>query len=336
MAKRILLIRMLGAGDVLAIGVPALRHLQAKFPHADITVLTFGRGVEIIKLAEPNVEVMQLAETQWPDDLLAAMEIFLSLAEQVVARGFDQVINLDTAFMPCFLARFLKDAGEPVNGNYINKSVQQLLGEFQTQELQPEYVQSEAHYMQSSFFTMSAWQPRWWESVTAPDGGYAEYYLRNCCAFSPFELDMQLNVVAAFAPSTDKKRIVLALHQSDDGYLYPHTDTLQTTLQQAGFEVILQSGYESVKQMAEQIKGSDLVITKSAASRWFSMAVGTPVLLVAGTMEPRNLMPDYATEPTSPCPVHGPQQGLGVSKLCNCDKVEELVDGVVSIFEEAS
>ena len=135
--QKILLIRMLKVGDVACIGIPALRLFKQKFPDADVHFLTYGDGVDIIELAEPDTKIISLGTDQWPNDLLPAMEVFLGLAEQIVGEAYDQIVNLDTAFMPCFLARFLKDAGEEISGNLLNISLAELIEQFQQQTLKP-------------------------------------------------------------------------------------------------------------------------------------------------------------------------------------------------------
>ncbi|ALS99075.1 hypothetical protein [Lacimicrobium alkaliphilum] len=133
--EKVLLIRMQPLGDVAAIGIPALRYFRSRLSEANIEALSFAQGKTLLKLAQPDVRVFGLEQQEWPDNIIPAMETFLGLAEQIVSEGYDQIINLDTGFMPCFLARFLKDAGEPVVGNYMSISVQELLEQFQQQTL---------------------------------------------------------------------------------------------------------------------------------------------------------------------------------------------------------
>ncbi|MFQ3190971.1 MAG: ADP-heptose:LPS heptosyltransferase, partial [Paraglaciecola sp.] len=106
-AEKVLLIRMLSSADVCAIGLPVLRYFQKTLPNAEIHFLTFGDGAELIKLAEPSIQIKYLTQQQWPDDFFLAMESFLGLAEEIIGETYSQIVNLDTTFMPCFLARFL-------------------------------------------------------------------------------------------------------------------------------------------------------------------------------------------------------------------------------------
>lgn len=79
------------------------------------------------------------------------MESFLGLAEDIIIDAYSQIVNLDTAFMPCFLARFLQDAGEPVIGNFLNMSIQKLITRAQAQSLDADYVNLASSYLDSIF-----------------------------------------------------------------------------------------------------------------------------------------------------------------------------------------
>lgn len=334
MAKqKILLIRTLDVGDVLSIGLPALRYLKSKFPEAELSCLSFAEGAEVIALAEPQIKVITIQPEQWPEQLLPAMEGFLGLAEQIIPENYEQIINLDTAFMPCLLARFLKDAGEPVTGNFMSISVQQLLDSFQNQSLQPSFVQQPADYMQSTFFTMSAWFTRWWDGQTRCDYGYAEYYLRHCCGFEPLDVDMHLPV--SVSRSNNGHTIALYFTQSDDGYSYPYQQTLATGLRQRGFEVLDGLDKQPLKQRLVSLAKAEVVICKGATARWLAQAVNSKTLLLAGACEPKTLMPDYATEPTAPCPRHSQSQSVQASlQPCLCEQAEDVVESVISLFAE--
>jgi ADP-heptose:LPS heptosyltransferase len=336
--KKILLIRMLGLGDTLSIGLPALRYYQHLYPDAELHFLTIAEAAEIIAIAEPQVKTHSLAKEQWPDDFLAAMEVFLGLAEDIIGEAYEQIINLDTAFMPCFLARFLKDAGETVRGNLLSRSVQHLLEQFQDQSLQADYVNLPEQYMDSTYFTMARWHTRWWEGSFLPDGGYPEYYLRSCCGYSDLEMKMSIKVNADAKlrkQGADKKVIALCLAQADDAYPYPHAKQLQSALEKKGYMVWSDADkHYSVEQKLKRLKASDLMVTKAGANQWFATAVGCPSLLITASSEPKTLMPDYATEQTQPCPIHSPQSQLSFAKKCLCDDPEDLVEGIASIFEQ--
>ncbi|MDU0355722.1 hypothetical protein RS130_19185 [Paraglaciecola aquimarina] len=66
---KVLIIRMLAAADVCAIGLPAIRFFMQQLPGADIHFLTFNDDIaKIISASEPNVHMHTLSAEQWPDD----------------------------------------------------------------------------------------------------------------------------------------------------------------------------------------------------------------------------------------------------------------------------
>lgn len=334
-AEKVLLIRMLSSADVCAIGLPVLRYFQKTLPNADIHFLTFGDGAQLIKLAEPTVEVKYLTKEQWPDDFFSAMESFLGQAEQIIGDEYSQIVNLDTAFMPCFLARFLMDAGEPVSGNFLNMSVQQLLSQVQTQSLEAEYVNSTPTYMASSFMNMHKWHSNWWQSGAAGEGGYPEFYLNKCCGLDVDGLEQSITI------SPDKrltkkskvtKVIGLCLNQSDDGYLYPFSGQLKKALEQKGFEVWTeQDAQGDIRTLLKMLTASDLMVSKPSGHRWYAQAVGCPTLLISGDSEPAILMPEFATDPTSRCLQHGIETTNQQFERCNCDQPADLVESIESV-----
>ncbi|XOV79327.1 MAG: glycosyltransferase family 9 protein [Aestuariibacter sp.] len=301
--KNILVIRMLGLGDVTNIGIPAVRYCKQKYPDADITVLTYAAGKDILALAEPDLRFIHMPQGQWPDDLLKAMEAFLMLAEKVIAGEFDKIINLDTWFMPCFLARFLKDAGEPVEGNWISISIEDLLGQFQAQTLQHDYVHDPAAYIESSYFSMERWHTPWWQYGSVPDFGYPEFYLRRCCGFSDIDMDLTINVEPnpSLAKIRNKQKVIaLACDARTKERNYPHGKQLQKLLEKAGYHVW--TGFDGsmpMRKTLSKLKASDLLITVPSAPQWLATTVGCPSLVIVGDVDPRTLMPDYATEMSS-------------------------------------
>jgi hypothetical protein len=64
------------------------------------------------------------------------------------------------------------------------------------------------------------------------------------------------------------------------------------------------------------LKSSDLLISVPSAPQWMATSVGCPSLIISGMVDPRTLMPDYATD-MSNAPA----------------TVESLVEGVLSIFD---
>lgn len=318
--EKILVIRMLGLGDVTCIGVPGVRHLKKQYPNAEIHMLTYATGFEVMALAEPDIKTFGLKANEWPEDIVAAMEAFLGLAEIIVGEAYTKIINLDTWFMPCFLARFLKDAGERVEGNYIGMSIADLVDQFQQQTLQPTFVNDPSHYMQSTWFSMVRWHTTWWESEYLPEKGYPEFYLRHCCGWQSAELDMHIDVkqnTKLAKIRKHKKVIALATEARTAERVYPYGDELKVALQQAGFEVWSQfDGSQSLRETLSMLKASDLLISVPSAPQWLAMAVGCPTLIISGMVDPRTLMPDYATDMS-----HQPAT------------VESLIEGVLGIFD---
>ncbi len=319
--QKILLVRMLGLGDVTCIGIPAIRYFKSKFPEAEIHFLTYAAGKEVVSLAEPDINIIELEKGKWPDDFLFAIEAFLGLAEKVIGEAYTQIVNLDTWFMPCFLARFLRDAGEPVSGNCISMSLQQLLDEFQAKTLKPEYVNDPSEYIESSFMSMPRWHSPWWEFGTLPDYGYPEFFLRACCGFSEIDMDMQIAVPANERLEkirTRKKVVALATQARTKERCYPFGDKLGNLLKKAGFEVWTGfDGSQPMRKTLSKLKSTDLLVTVPSAPQWLATTVGCPSLIISGDVDPRTLMPDFATDPSE----------VAIP-------AEELVESIRSIFSE--
>ena len=124
---RILLVRLMGLGDVASILVPAAYLYRERYPKASITALTYEAGEEIMHLHPEVDDVMAISKAQWPDDLMSAVEQFMQLGESIAAQQFDLIVNLDTWFMPCFMTRALRDTGFTIEGNYLNQGVASFL-----------------------------------------------------------------------------------------------------------------------------------------------------------------------------------------------------------------
>lgn len=306
---------MLEMGDVASIAVPTIRQIKQQNSTANVFCLTHGQGAEILRLAVPDIQILTLPNQQWPDNILHALEAFLGLAEQIIDIKFDQIINLDTAFMPCFLARFLKDAGEPVQGNYLSVSLQTLIEQIQNQSLQADYVNNISEYMQSTFMGMSRWHSQWWLSDNLPDGGYPEYYLTLCCGFKNIAANTLIDVEDDPQYSKVTKRIIyLALHDALRPYQQLHE--LVSVLRSNGYLVIEDNENESVGIRLQALKASDLLVCLPNAMFALANCVNTQTLLIPGVLDPRILMPDYATEQAEEYPT-----------------ASELAQSITSIFE---
>ncbi|WJG10571.1 hypothetical protein [Aliiglaciecola sp. LCG003] len=314
--SRILLIRMLEMGDVASIAVPAIRYLLKKYPDTSIDLLTREPGCEILKLAAPEVQTLTLENDWWPDNILTAMEAFLGLAEKIIGHEYQKIINLDTAFMPCFLARFLKDAGEPVEGNMLSISVQQLIDRVHNQSLQPEYVNNQQNYMQSTYFGMYKWHTPWWEGAVQPDKGYPEFYLKACCGWTDLEMDWDIAVPMKQSSGRGNiKKVTLAVCSSE--YQYPQQDELTRLLKQQGVEVAVNDPNQSIAEQLAGLKSSDLLVTLPLGVFALANSVACPTLLLCGQVDPRMLMPDYATDMANELP--------DAASLC---------ESIMSIFSE--
>lgn len=298
--EKILLIRMLDLGDVTCIGVPSVRYLKHKYPNAEIHFLTYAEGLEVMALAEPQIKTFGLQKGEWPEEILKAMEVFLGLAEIIIEEAYSKIINLDTWFMPNFLSRFLKDAGEPVEGNYIGMSIADLIDKFQNQTLQPTFVNDPSHYLQSTWFSMMRWHTTWWESEYLPERGYPEFYLRTCCGWQDIDLNLQIDIAQdkqLAKKGKSKKVIALATESSLADSSYPLSTQLHDALEDAGFEVWSKfDGSQSIRQTLAMLKSSDLLIAVPSAPQWLATAVNCPVMMISGMVDPRTLMPDYATD----------------------------------------
>ena len=244
--------------------------------------------------------------------------------------------HIPTSFMPCFLARFLADTAEPVSGNYLNLSVVQLLQQVQDQSLQADYVNSTAAFMDSSFVNMHKWHTRWWEYEAEYDGGYPEFYLTKCCGLVDDKLDQTIvvNPDKRLAKMASTKKVIgLCFGQSDDGYLYPYADNLKKRLEQKGFVVWSdQDAKEDIRLLLKMLSASHLMVSKPCGHRWYAQAVECPTLLISGVNEPALLMPEFATDQVIPCMQHANNENNIAVLECNCDKPEDLVESIESIF----
>jgi hypothetical protein len=306
---------MLEMGDVASIALPTIRQIKQQNADSTVYCLTHGKGVEVLQIAEPDVNILTLEKQLWPDNILQALEAFLGLAEQIIDIKFEQIINLDTAFMPCFLARFLKDAGEPLEGNYLSVSLQTLIQQIQSQSLQADYVNNAGQYLHSTFMGMNRWHNQWWISDNVPDGGYPEYYLTHCCGFNYLAMDCRIEVDDA-PQFKDSQRRIIYLGLSDIHKTYPYSGELASILQSNGYVVIEDNEHESLALRLQALKASDLLVCQPNALFSLANSVDTPTLLIPGLLDPRMLMPDYATEQADEYP-----------------QARELAQSINSIFE---
>jgi len=122
------------------------------------------------------------------------MESFSVIAENIISIGYDKNINLDTWFMPCFLARLLKDSGLQLTGNFINLPISELLNKLEQNQLASAYVEDPLNYLESSFPKISNWLIPWWEDYPS-NMAYPEFYLNYCCGYQG-KIDISLDIAA--------------------------------------------------------------------------------------------------------------------------------------------
>lgn len=290
MSENILIIRMADKGDVLSVGLPAVRFFQKKYPAAKVSVLTYGDCAQFFNLGTPDVNVISLEQNTWPENIISAMEVFLGLAEQIIGEGFTKIVNLDTAFMPCFLARFLKDAGQPVEGNLLSLSVDELITGLQQESLAPELVNNPESYINSTWFGFSQWYSRWWETDDLPDRGYCEFYLSRCCGYSSITLDMSLPF-----KEIKTRTPYVALYLGAVASSVIDTNALIALLDKNSVPYKVITDDESVDDGLSIIGNAAFLVTTPSAFQWFAVATDTPTLLISGQFDPRLTMPDFAT-----------------------------------------
>lgn len=299
MEEKMLVIRMMGLGDVTCIGIPAIRHIIKLYPNTHITLLTHGPGRELVSLAEPNLRIIHLESDDWPKDMIKAMAAFLKLANQLIGESFTRIINLDTWFMPCLLARFLKDAGEPLEGNYLSKPVDNMLAEYASGKLHPSYVKEQKLYMHSTFTNMPIWHTVWWQNGVREPRGYPEFYLRHCCGFTDIEMNMRIHVPpdSELQALKDKQKVIaLACKARTSERHYPFEAELKQYLEAAGYYVWIGfDGSVPMDKTLSMLKATDLLVTVPSAPQWLATSVGCPSFVVSGKVDPRTLAPDYAT-----------------------------------------
>ena len=84
---KILVIRFMGLGDVASILLPAVKLIKQQMPDAEVDVLTFGAGIELMQMVPQVHAVLGVTQEQWPGDLLPAVQSFVGIGEVVLAQG---------------------------------------------------------------------------------------------------------------------------------------------------------------------------------------------------------------------------------------------------------
>lgn len=292
----------MGLGDVASILIPACKMVQADYPLAKINVLTYGAGVELMTLVPEVDTVLSVTKEQWPSDIHLAISNFIAIADVVVQQHYDLVINLDTWFMPCFLASVLQEAGLNVQGNTINLAIDELFIRVQAQTLTQAYFQTPSQYLTSSYPNMHEWTQPWWNDHQ--DVAYPAFYLNHCCGFK-HTVDMSLTVQAdkAFkALANGKKIIALSLSGSKASKQYKEVIRLRAELERAGYYVWSQfDGSIPMQTTLARLIVTDLLVTVATSTQWLAKLVECPSLMLPGALPPSVLGAELTAEKVQAC-----------------------------------
>jgi ADP-heptose:LPS heptosyltransferase len=287
---KILITRFLGLGDVIALLLPAVRLVKRRWPHAQVDVLTYGGGAEIMALVPEVGEVLSLPREQWPGELFPAIDRFMALAPGIVERRYDRIICLDTWFMPCFLAQVLRDIGQPVEGNHLRASVAQWMAWVEGGTLQQQDFERD-RFLASTFRHMREWFTPWWTNPSVP-AFYPAFFLNHCCGFEgPLDFSLPVEADEAWAEQANGRPIVaVSSRGSAANKHYPHHDELVSQLKAAGCFVWSQFDKSlSLADTLRRLKSTHLLISVATSSQWLARSVGCPTLLLPGPQPPQIL-----------------------------------------------
>lgn len=301
---KILLIRLMGLGDVASILIPAVKLVRQQYPQVTTDVMTYAAGVELMSLMPEVNAILEVKPEQWPNDFNAAIPHFMQIAEVAIGQQYDLVINLDTWFMPCFLARVLKDAGLKVQGNYINQSVEQLFANMQKNTLSQQYFSDAGQFLASTFPNMQDWLKAWWNDKLEVKNGYPEFYLNHCCGFK-HAVDISLEIAAdeeLKQKAAGQKIIALSMQGSKVSKQYPFQKTLTKYLQLQGYYVWSEfDGSVPMQTTLARLKATDLLITVPTSTQWLAKLVGCPSLMISGPLMPKILGAEITVNKTVKC-----------------------------------
>lgn len=296
---KILVIRMLGFGDVLCIGLAGLRRLRARHPDARFSFLTYAAGREIIEL-EPGLEtIYTVPREDWPDEFARALPRFVAWADRVARAGFDVIYNLDTWFMPCLMTRMLRDAGADARGNFTRYSLAELGARMREGDLPEGFATHHKHYLDSDFpHVQNFYAGPWWETFPDP-GAYPRFYLEHCCGLGG-PIDFHLDVPADEAlrrEAAGRPVVALATRARTKNRQYPHGDALRRRFEDAG--CLVWEGFDGsvpLRTTLGRLRASDLIVTMASAPQWLAAAVGCPALLIPGPVPPAVLGAEASVE----------------------------------------
>lgn len=290
----ILLIRLMGLGDVASILVPAVTLYKQRYPDAAITALTYQAGGEIMALHPEVDNVICLDKAQWPDDLFPAVDQFMQLGESIAAKQFELIVNLDTWFMPCFLTRALRDAGIETQGNYLNQPIEAFMKMAVGGDISQGFFDKPGHYMASTFPNMEQWTIPWWDQH--PNTGYPDFYLQECCGFSePLNMQLPCSPDKQLLKAANGRPIVaLSMQGRADYKNYRHSVQLSEQLESLGAYCWSQfDGSLSMQTTLNRLNASQLLVTVPTSTQWLARLADCPSLILPGPMSPTLLDAEF-------------------------------------------
>lgn len=331
--SKILVTRLIGLGDVASILIPAVHGLRRAEPDALIDVLTYQAGVELMSLCPDVNNVLSVTEEQWPRDLVPATQSFLQIAKAIAMQGYDRIICLDTWFMPCFLARVLKDIGLNVEGNTIDMPVADFFEKLHGGQLSAAYFQH-TNFMASSYPRMADWQSAWW--LKPHDSAhYPEFYLKHCCGLvDAVKFDLPVQPDREFLEQAAGRKIIAVSFKGSTHYKnYPHAESLIQRLQDDGYVVWSRfDGSLPMRTTLGRLAVTDLLITVATSTQWLARLVGCPSLMLPGAMHPDTLGAEMTVDKVVDCQYCCQQDcPAGRDFACTDVPVEEVM-GKVGVF----
>lgn len=337
MSQKILITRLVGLGDVASILIPAARMVRRAEPQAQIDVLTYQAGVELMSLCKDVNNVLSITEEQWPRDLEPATQSFLDIAKVIAMQGYDRIVCLDTWFMPCFLARVLKDIGLNVEGNFIDLPVADFFEKLNGGQLSATYFQH-TNFMASSYPRMADWQTAWW--LKPHDSAhYPEFYLKHCCGLGDtVEFDLPVEPDQAFKEQAAGKKIIAVSFKGSTAYkTYPHADALTQRLQDEGYVVWSRfDGSLPMQTTMGRLAVTDLLITVATSTQWLAKLVGCPSLMIPGAMHPATLGAEITVDKVVDCQYCCQQHcPAGRNFACADVPVQDVMKKVTDYFSQS-
>jgi len=299
--RKILITRLAGLGDVASILIPAVRLIRAQEPDAVIDVLTYGAGIELMSLCKDVDDVLGVRQEQWPRDLAPATQSFLNIAQVIAARGYDRILCLDTWFMPCFLAQVLIDIGLNVEGNHLDRPVNDFFTALHAGTLPADYFGTA--FMASSYPRMKDWLRTWW-LTPQPHANYPEYYLIHCCGLcDAIEPGLPIEPDAAFRSAAAGRPIIAVSFRGTTAIKhYKQADALTRLLREAGYHVW--TGFDGSLPMGTtlaRLASTDLLVTVATSTQWLARLAGCPSLMLPGAMHPAILGAEHTMGQTVDC-----------------------------------